>query len=377
LSEPGTYTLTTNLDGSGDEYCIFIDSGGVKLNLNGHKITDTGSSADYGVYVGAASTTIGNDKVYGGRISNYEYGVYVDSTRHTTLSDLSILLGSHGIYGVFEEYTLRSLTSAVKIFLNSTYDETGWYSQYGAYNTVSGSFVNYTSANGAPSLVGNEYDYKDTFSNDNASCRTSTGSATYDCSGYGFYEYYSNGNTYSGDKSYGNAYGFYLYDDGDGTVTATNNVATDYNLGIAYGMYGFYNYANYYDAYDSTASSTYSGNSVEGFPYGVYDYYSYNGTYSSNTVKYASSYGYYFYYPAKLSITGNTAQGINTTGNPYSSGAYGFYFSDAYSYYLPAAFKDNHSNDNYYGYYSDSAFIPGSGNTAKGNYYRSYNVETG
>ncbi len=170
LTAPGTYTLANKVDGSGDKYCIDIAASGVKLNLNGHMITDAAGTATYGVLVEGSMTSIRNDQVYGGKISNYQYGVYVDATIGTSLSELRILLGSAGKYGVYETYAAGSLAEHLHVRVGST-SSMGWYGQYGSGNTVTQSFLNYTSGN--PTLVETEYEYEDTFSDNTAACQLS------------------------------------------------------------------------------------------------------------------------------------------------------------------------------------------------------------
>ncbi len=43
---------------------------------------------------------------------------------------------------------------------------------------------------------------------------------------------------------------------------------------------------------------------------------------------------------------------------------------------MSRAFNNNPSNDNYYGFYSNAAAVHGTGNTAQGDQYDTYNVET-
>jgi hypothetical protein len=375
-SSPGTYNVMNNLYDSGSGDCITVEANHVTLNLNSHTITGTGT--DTCIYVEDTSNgydSVGDSVIGGAKgspratLRHCEYGLYVYLTSGTTASRINI---DNPSYGVYEDYAAGSNLSQITVYAPSGVNY-GFYLYAGSGNTVSQSVVNSDLTSSEYGFY-NEYEYGDHFTSDTATANTPAGD-----SGSGFVEYYSNRNTYSGDKALGQLYGFYVYGDTYGTVTLTNNTAND----LTSDEYGFYVYlAELYSDYNDPVHTVVAGNTTNGYYYGFYDEsdaaYSTRETYSNNTADDYSGYGFYFEYPVDYTITGNTADANTTsTSTPrWVSGTYGFYFSDtAYSYYAPETFSDNKSYDNEYGFYSDSYAISGTNNIAKRDRYASYDVQ--
>ena len=93
-----------------------------------------------------------------------------------------------------------------------------------------------------------------------------------------------------------------------------------------------------------------------------------------NTADNYLEYGFYIYYPTKYVVTGNVAD-ANTSGKKYTGGTTdGFYFDDAYATKLFSSFAKNQAYDSEYGYYSNGDTVHGTGNIAKRNQHKFYNV---
>jgi hypothetical protein len=371
---PGTYNVTRNLYDTGSGDCILVEADNVTLNLNSHTITGTGS--DTCVYV--SDTTTGydsvGDSVVGGQAGSPRatfrhcyYGLYLYYTSGATASRINIANPTYGVYG---EYAIAANVSQINVTATDGVSE-GFYFEYGGGNTVSQSAVTgylYWDEVGFETY----YEYTDHFVND-----TTSGNAPAGDEGYGFYDEYSNRDVFSGDKSIDHLYGFYLYEDGYGTVSAKNSSASD----LASDEYGFYIYYPDLDYdYNGPNHPTFIGNTTNGFDYGYYDYQDTSDNvreiWKNNTADNYSGYGFYFEYPTDYTITGNTADANTTsTATPrWVSGTYGLYLSSGYSYYAPLAFSGNKVYDNEYGFYSDGYAITGTNNIAKRNKYASYDV---
>jgi parallel beta-helix repeat protein len=373
---PGTYNVTQDLTDSGGGNCITIEANHVTLNLNSHKITGTGT--DNCIYVGPTSTSYESlgDSVVGGATGSPRgnlqgCGTGVDLYFTSGASVTNINVHSPVYYGIYEDYIAAANISHISIYAPSGLSD-GFYGEYGAGNTVSHVNVDESGSGNAFNVY---YEYNDNFTNDVArdSYNGSSGN-----SATGFYDEYSNRNTYSGDKSVGHEWGFYFYEDDYGTVTAKNNTASDPNSSED-GFYAYYAVLEY--DYADPVHTVISGNKTNGFDTGYYDEngtsYSVRETYSGNTADNYTGYGFYFTYPTDFVISNNTADANTTSTTPprWVSGTYGFYFYYGDSYYGPLTLSGNQSYDNEYGYYSDSDGVTGTNNIAKRDKYKSYDVE--
>jgi hypothetical protein len=265
---PGTYELTKNLTDSGKSTCITFKADNSTLYLDGHTITCTGS--DYCVTVENLGTSWGvNQTVIGGTkakptmpatLKNCSYGMWIFQTSGTTASNVNI--DSPTSYGGFTEYAGGMMLSSINIPLHASAAD-GFYLEYGSDNVVTESTVDNNSASYS---FYTENEVGDAFTYDTAKDSYSKGGN----SGYGFYDYESSRDTYSHDTSTGNFYGFYLYGDAYGPVTATYDYASGPSTT---GSYGFYVYEAYQEAdYASRFHTNISHNKTDGFQYGYYDY---------------------------------------------------------------------------------------------------------
>jgi parallel beta-helix repeat protein len=375
-SSPGTYSVTTNLTDSGSGPCIEITANNVTVNLNSHTITGTGTDTCIEMYYNTRTNyETSGDSVIGGakgspraNLQGCGYGLYVYFTSGATASRINIHRPTS--YGIEEEYAAGANLSQITVYAPSG-SAYGFYGYGGAGNTLSHVSVD---MNNSEYGFYTEYEYADTFAGDVVfDSYSSTGDA-----GTGFYDLYSNRNTYSGDKALGQEYGFYFYEDSYGTVTAKGNTAYDKSSN-EYGFYVYYAELRY--DYSPPNHTVISGNTTTGYDYGFYDEsddaYSTQETYDSNTADNYSEYGFYFYYPTDYTITNNTADAnpMGTTKPRWVSGTYGFYFYEGYSYYAPITLSGNKSYDNEWGYYSDGYALSGTNNIAKRDKYRSYDVQ--
>jgi hypothetical protein len=376
-SAAGTYELTKNLTDSGSGSCITLNANNVTLYLDGHTITGTGT--DTCIYVEGGGTSLStNETVIGGTtlkpaktatLTNCKTGLYVYWTSGTKASHLKIV--SPTSYGVYEYYAGGMMLSNINVPLHSG-SANGIYLSYGADNVVTKSTVDNNSSSTsffAYEEVGDTFSWntaKDTYSNAGNS-------------GTGFYDEYSSHDTYMHNTSKGHSYGFYLYSDGYGPVTATYNTASGPTTS---GTYGFYVYYAFQEAdYGSPYHTLIAHNTTNGFQYGYYDYtdtdYSVAEKWLGNTADNYTGYGFYIYYPTNYTMIGNVAD-ANTATHKYngSSSTYGFYLYEPYSYYPFRSFSKNEAYDNYYGFYDyDGYMVGGKGNIAKRNKYNSYDVE--
>lgn len=374
-TSPGTYELTKNVTDSGSGTCIAISASRVTLYLDAHTITGTGT--DNGVKIEApGSPEISNDTVIGGTkakptksatLTNTKYGLYVDWTSGTKASYLKFV--SSTTEGVFAEYAGGMMLSNISVPMHST-GTYGIYLEYGSDNVVTKSTV---TANNSADAFFAYYEVGDTFSHD-------TSTNTYGSnSGTGFYDEYSSRDMYTHNASKGNYYGFYLYSDTYGPVTATYNSATGPSTS---GSYGFYVYYAFQEAdYGSTHHTLISHNKTTGFYYGYYDYtdtsYAVAEKWIDNTADNYSGDGFYLEYPTDYTFTGNVAD-AHTKAKKYdgSSSTYGFYLYEPYSYYPFASFAHNEAYDSEWGFYNyDGYMVGGKGNIAKRNRYGAYDVE--
>lgn len=370
-SAAGTYELTKNITDSGVGTCIGINADNVTLDLNGHTITGTGS--DTCVYVEYGNTSHVNDTVVGGAkktmatLKDCKDGLYVYYSVGTHASNLKI--DSPTSYGVYEEDSAGTVLTNISVALHGNSAD-GFYLEDGARNTITGCTVDNNSSSTSFLF---DYEIGDMITHDVAE-------DTYSKSGNdatGFYDEYSARDTFSHDTSKGHEYGFYLYEDGYGPVTATYDSATDLNSSEE----GFYvYYADQEADYGSRYHTLISHDTTNGFEYGFEDdadtSYSDSETWTKNTADNYSEYGFYIYYPTDYTMTGNVADG-NTKTKKYdgSSTTYGFYLYEPESYYPFANFSKNQSYDNEYGFYSDEDAVGGTGNVAKRNKYNTYQVE--
>ncbi len=377
----GTYELTKSVTDSGSGNCITLDANNVTLYLDGHTITGTGT--DTCVYVEGGTSLYTNDVVIGGTsakptkakpaksatLTNCKNGLYVYWTSGTMASHLNIV--SPTSYGVYEYYAGGMHLSNINVPLHSN-TALGFYLSYGADNVVTKSTVDNNSSDEAFEAY---YEVGDTFTWDSVKDTYSNSGD----SGYGFYDEESSHDTFSHDTSKGQFYGFYLYGDTYGPVTATYDTASGPSTS---GSYGFYVYYAFQEAdYGSPYHTLISHNKTTGFQYGYYDYsdssYSVAENWLNNTADNYSEYGFYIYYPTDYTMTGNVAD-ANTATKKYdgSSTTYGFYLYEPYSYYPFRTFAKNQAYDSEYGYYNyDGYMVGGKGNIAKRNKYNSYDVE--
>jgi hypothetical protein len=371
---PGTYELTKSLTDAGSGTCILLAGNSITLYLDSHTITGTGTDTCVGVEASGTSL-ITKDTVIGGTkakpsksatLSACRYGLYVDWTAGTMASYLNI--PSPTSEGVFAEYAGGMMLSNINIPVHSA-SSYGMYLEYGADNVVTKSKV--TCGNSCDGFLA-YYEVGDTFSH-NTAANTNGGN-----SGTGFYDEDSSGNTWTHNASKGSYYGFYLYADTYGPVTATYNTASGPGTS---GSYGFYVYYAFQEAdYGSTHHTLISHNKTNGFYYGYYDYsddaYSVAEKWTNNTADNYTGYGFYIYYPTDYTFTGNIAD-AHTASKKYdgTSSTYGFYLYEPYSYYPFAKFASNQAYDSEYGFYSDEYMVGGKGNIAKRNKYNSYDVE--
>jgi hypothetical protein len=367
LTAAGTYNVTANLTDSGSGACIWIAANGVTLNLNGHTIQGTGTDTCIGVedqsassFASGPSRSVKNDVINGGagHLNGCDYGLYTYYSTRTSASDLTIAPNSGTeTAGVYEYYSVSNVYQNITVKDGSN-DVDGFKLEYGSGNHVLGSTVTST---GGPDFFYVYYETNDQIRQDTAKDPSGTGN------GDGFEDYYSNRNGYALDKALGQDYGFYFYEDTYGTVTAVYNTSSHPGDTSGYGFYTYYAYDD--NNYGSQNHSMISGNKVTGNEYGFYDEYNIAAFYHDNSTSGNADYGYYFYYPADYEITGNTSNG--------TSGAYGFYFEEAYSYYPIRSLSGNLAENEDYGYYAgtDSYGISGSNNQAKNDTYDSYGVE--
>jgi len=374
---PGMYELTKSIADVGSGDCIVLKGNNQTLNLMGHTITGTGSdtcilvsgSGSSNYYETVNQTVVGGVKNQMATLKDCEYGLYVEYNSGTKASNLNMV--SPTSEGVYTYWATGAMLTNINVALhaNTAY---GFYLEEGGANVVTHCTVDNNSTDASFYAY---YEIGDTFSYDTAkdSYHKSGNSGT------GFYDYESTRDTFTHDTSNGNSYGFYLYDDSYGTVTATYNTATDPNSV----EYGFYVYGAYQEAdYASPYHTLIAHNTTNGFEYGYYDdsssSYAVAEKWLNNTADNYSEYGFYIYYTTNYTMNGNVAD-MNTKTKKYdgSSTSYGFYLYDPYSYYPFKSFDNNQAYDSEYGFYSDEYAVPGKGNIAKRNLYSSYGIQLG
>jgi parallel beta-helix repeat protein len=314
-------TLAANLDCSAySGTAVSFGANGVTLNLNGHSITaDGGHECVYGDYNGDVVTT--------GTLNGCTTGVDLEDSIGGGVKNVTI--NAPTTYGVYGEYDAGANFSGVVV--STVGAATGVYLEYGAKNAVNSSRVFGGSGSGAGIQLYEEV-------GDNVAGNTvSDGGASFT----NFYGDLGNLNTWSGNTSTGSEYGFYLYCDDYGTVTATGNTATGASSD------GFYTYYCVEDeAYPPTAFSKIANNVSSGNAgYGFDDYLSSNMITSGNKANGNTDGGFYFEYPVAETITGNTAtQNLSD----------GFYFSENYDYYSTTNVTSNIAKNNQgYGFDAD------------------------
>jgi hypothetical protein len=386
LTAPGTYTVEKNLDSAtsgADGYCIWIASSDVRVNLNGHTITNSASDF-YGIVIESqsAEADVMGDGVWGGAIDGYDNAVGEYASSATTLENLDITVAGASQCiecagrergararrgprlsrlararllddqvpltnaGIAGDYAVATWASNIDVTLADS-SATAFYFQDGSENRVTDSTTTYTGYFPRAYQVLDEYD--DTFENDTVECLTLTGQLTSGCGGTGFFELDSNRDKYVNDGSLGSYNGFFLEEDALGTVTATDDYASD-TPGDGSGFYLYENYDG--EAFGGPLVSTYTDDATTGFSYGFEDYYSPGSIYTYDTVRFPSQYGFYLDAPAGYSITHDTVLGANTAGEMQSSSAYGFYVLANLAADAPSAFDYNMANGLEYGYAS-------------------------
>jgi hypothetical protein len=367
ITAPGTYNVNANLVDSGSS-CIWIAGDGITVNLNGHTITGTGS--DYCLYVEDASyaRTVRNDRINGGKgnLTGCGYGLYLDYASGTTVRHVTITRPVDD--GVYEGYSIDGSYTGLHV-VDQSGSADGFYMYGGTGDHVLDSTV---TSSGHPDSFYAYYEADDTFSGDTVRYPNGPGGT-----GDGFTDYYGNGDSWVGDRAYGQEYGFILETDSYGTITAENDLAS--NPGET--SYGFYDYGNYDDLnYGPNNHSVFSHNTSIGYYHGFYEYYNIYATSSYNSALGASGYGFYIDYPTGERFSHDLSDGTYK-GTAYGSSAYGFYFEYNYGYYRGGPFFENTSENNYYGFYNyetedDYPAVRGYGNKAIHDTYDSLGVQT-
>jgi parallel beta-helix repeat protein len=334
-------TLTGDMDCSAyDGDAITFGKKNITLNLNGHTIWGpVGSDGDNGVYTNNKK----NVTVKNGTIAHYDYAVYAYATVGGTFKNLTID-GDGETYdeGIFVEYGANNLIT------NNTIDEVGYGIdvEYSAGNWITNNTV--TDAYDAFYAY---YEQGDHFS----------GNRAIGYSDYGFYDYASGDQTYTGNRADadgdGGSTGFYMECAEYGWVTMKNNFATDNS------SEGFYIYECYdYYSYSSFTPSVISGNTAnDNGGDGFYDYYSLQAKYMNNTAKRNGGDGFYMDYPGGITFTGNIANWNDGDGVEFDDMGYG-------SYGNPKVVSSNKANNNGdYGIVADYGIGNASGNVAMNN----------
>jgi parallel beta-helix repeat protein len=342
-------TLQQNLDCSGytGSPAIEIGSDHVTLNLGGHTLKGPGGAegTDGIDVISHTGVTIRN-----GTIRDFDYDVYFDETASSTAQNLALFSDGGGDNNVAFEADDSVGTLAKDLHIHDS-DE-GVYFYQGSNNTMT--------KNDATNV---RYAFDDEYTtNDVVSKNTSTGgrepfyayedaslsvskNTASGASSEGFFDEYSNGNSYSGNTSSGSgSHGFYLYPDGAGPVTFVKNTSKNN------GGDGVYVYYAYYESCDcpTDAGSTFSGNTADNNEgYGFYDYYSINSLWSKNSASGNTVSGFNLDYPQNDVITGNKATGNTDTGIYLED-------NDPSDGYNAQSFTKNSAQKNgYYGFYAD------------------------
>lgn len=323
-------TINTSVTMNGDLDCsayngtaLTITSPGVTLDLGGHTLT----------------------------VNVNQDGVYSDEVNNWTVQNGTITSGSEQVYPYYSDnVTIQNLTMT-----NSTDDCIDTEYAGGVLitnNTCSGAadYGLYSEYAGGITVIGNVFtndvypvylDYGD--NGDVFSSNYFKGNSEYP------YDYESSYNSWTGNISTANSYGYYIEPDDYGTVNLVNNAARNS------ANYGFYVYENYNDYYYGSPAAAISGNtSTYSASYGFYDYYSPGAIWTNNTASRNGGDGFYLEENPGEQFKSNTAK--------YNNGD-GFYFEDDYAPYSPMAISGNSAWYNT-GYGFDSGYgLNGSGNT--------------
>jgi parallel beta-helix repeat protein len=336
-------TLTANLDCSGyGGTALYMGANDVVLNLNGHTIT---GPAGYDSQSGVDTDNYNRTTIRNGKIQDYGYGVYLDSSNRTTVSGLDIDGNdTSNAYGVYDSYGVSNVLNNLEIW--DVYY--GVYAEYSARTTIQNSDITAS--------------YYGVYVYDGAKALVTGNSIHSD--GYGVYDYEGWRNKYSGNTANGADYGFYLECNGYGPMTLTGNTA---NNTTYYGFYLTQCYEVDHPVIDYLGGTHVTGNTAnEGDGYGFYDYYSYNEIWKNNVANDNSSYGFYFDYPSNARILSNGAR---------RNGASGFYIDDNYRSYNvdDIAFNTARGNGDY-GFYAGYG-APSHDNVAVNNDPNCYHVD--
>lgn len=377
---PGTYELTKNVTDSGG-VCIELNGDNIKLYLDSHTITGDGTDDCIDATGNSNSVTLNNTVVGGSTkkpskaatLTGCGYGVVFYFISGGSASYLNIDSPATNYAAAYVENDAAVTMSHINAKLGAGKNAYGIELSDGASNTVTNCTVD---NNGTFASFYDDYGLQDSFTHDVSG--NSYGSPG---AGEGFEDYYSSRNNWSHDTSKGQPYGFYLYEDGYGPVTATYDSAS---FGKTTSTYGFYIYlADQESDSGSPFHTLISHDKATGFQYGFFDetdseYFSVAEKWIDNTADNYSEYGFYIYYPSDYTMTGNVADG-DTQHKKYdgTSTTYGFYLYDPYSYYPFKTFSKNQAYDSEYGFYSDEEMVGGKGNVAKRNKYNSYDVQIG
>jgi parallel beta-helix repeat protein len=351
---PCATAVGSNITLTGDMTCpnggIIVGANDITINLGGYTLTCGTSSGDYCIdnSNGYSGVTVENGSISGGY-----YGIWSDDAGSNTYTGLTV--SGAADTGIYLEYGTSAMITGNTITGNTDY---GLYADDGASNTISGNVV---SENGvttsSPDGIYLEDEAADTISGNYSQSNIGTSG-----DGANFIDYYSDRNTYSGNYATSGGYGYYIYGDGYGSVTMTNNAAR------VTSNEGFYLYANFSSpdaSWDAALPpySMYSGNwAYATGSYGWDSEYDYYATYDNNSSSWNANgtgeYGFYFYYPYRETITNNTANNNSDSG---------FYLSENYTDgYNVMTFSDNSAQFNGdYGFYADYG-APGNSNTGGG-----------
>jgi hypothetical protein len=373
-TKPGTYRLAKSIPDSGDGPCITLNGKGIRLTLNSHTITGTGTDTCISVK-GEASSRHADDVIVGGtkakpaKLTGCARGLDIALTARTRARDLKIVGPTS--FGVFASEARHMILSRITVVLHADDAAGGFHLEHGANNLVAFSTV-YN--NGAYDSFLAEAETVDTFAYDLATV-TSPGAGA---GGVGFHEYECSRDIYFRNTSVGELDGFNFDESGFGTVAATYNTAK--GPSDAESSNGFYvNEA--YTASDpaSTFRTLISHNTATGFQDDFYDTTTDAASaiperWLDNTARKYAEYGFYIYYPTKYTLTGNVAD-ANPSGKKYAGGTtYGFYFDQASAGQPFANFSKNAAYDSEWGYYSNGYAVHGKDNVAKRNQNASHDV---
>ena len=308
ISQPGSYYLTGNLDGSAGGIDITADD--VTLDLMGFTIDGGGSVTDYGINFSGSS----NVNIRNGTVKGFGYaGIYQGNfgPHYATVMDVQAL--GNGTLGIASTYSGILLNSSNSHVERCTAGDNGG---HGIYAYYSSKLINNTAYNnsGAYGIYG-------------SLGASLSGNTAYNNSGIGIYG--SDGASLSGNTAYNNG-GSGIY----GSLGASLSGNTAYNNG--YGIHGSY------------GASLIGNNVYYNQNWGIYcagsNLIKDNTIYYNNRANTAGQAGLYVY--ADSRVAGNTLDS-NFQNNIYVSSS-------------DNILKDNHVTDSTNGiFFNDS-----------GNYYR-------